>query len=458
MKICFDTDGTKTDNVKFLYSTAVPYFKKHYDMEIVNPNMVEIEDVFDIKNVLINRGFSEEEAIKETKKIINKFWVSPIFLKYALLMPFRKGVSKCIKEFQKDGFEVEIDSSRDKTTKKNFIGCLTRFLTMCQYRLNRVFLPKKQIIFHESDEAKVSSLMEKSEKDDIILFDDKPSVIEQVSKFGNVVCVNCQYNEDFDFSTKVARIDSFENDEAKEAVKSLIGEKNYNYMVRINASEKFYHLLKTTVAPIILKKFDPIILGKENIYNDSCSVVYAPNHRSTLDPLIITSFLNVSIHWAALKRFFDGKDSIFNNSKNKILCDLTSYSFKKLEFFPIERQKDNANRNNIVAIKDMNGFLKAGASIGIFPEGTTNKEPDIKDFYSFDDSFLRLAKRNDAVVQPITGVWIKDLQINNKVIFKVGKPFKVCGSIDEAMALYVDEQKQNIEEIKVLIEDLKLKK
>lgn len=210
-----------------------------------------------------------------------------------------------------------------------------------------------------------------------MLVDDKSAVVNDSSDFTNVICVNADYNKEFHFPASVTRINGFEHNELGEAMRKLLGDSRYNFALREAASAKFYRILHKYAAPIVLSKFRPIVLNSDNLIKISEPVIFAPNHRSTLDPIIITSVLGGYIHWAALKRFFDGEDSIFNNSKSYILRKITSRAFKKLEFFPIERIKDNPRAGNLQVIKDMNGFLKAGSSLGIFCEGSTNKNPEL---------------------------------------------------------------------------------
>ena len=178
-----------------------------------------------------------------------------------------------------------------------------------------------------------------------------------------------------------------------------------------------------------------------------------------MDPLIITSIIDENIHWAALKRFFDAQDSIFNNNKNPLLCKLTAYSFKKFEYFPIERLKDNPKANNLKALKDMALFLKNNQYVGIFPEGTTNKSKE-KDFGYFEPSFISLAKNGDAFIQPVTVLWIKDLDIEHKVIINFATPFKVENMTkEEAYNKYLEIQKDRLEENKKIRQQLiKIKK
>ena len=63
MKIIFDFDGVLTDYNQFIQKNAIGYFQKKYQMKIINPDALEIEDIFDIQNILKALGHSEQEAI-----------------------------------------------------------------------------------------------------------------------------------------------------------------------------------------------------------------------------------------------------------------------------------------------------------------------------------------------------------------------------------------------------------
>ena len=269
------------------------------------------------------------------------------------------------------------------------------------------------------------------------------------------VCVSGTHNEKVASTKNCERIDSFAYDVLDEKIKKLLGVKNVVCYDRAAKSNLFYNKLKLVV-PIILGTFRPIIIRHSDQSFDGSGVVYAPNHRSTLDPLVITSVAHLHIHWAALLRFFQGTDSIFNNSKNPILCKITANCFKKLEYFPIDRKSDNPNANNFEAMRDMNNFLKIKENIGIFAEGTTRRPPN-QDFGTFDDAFIHLAKKNDAWIQPITTLWIEDERLRkaSKLIVNFGQPFKV-GDKDpkQAMELFLSIQKECLQENRELQEVL----
>lgn len=439
MKIVFDIDGTLTDYNGFVQKRAVPFFVRKYNMEVTDPNALEIEDVFEMKKRYLNKGMTEKEAEKEVHKVLNRFWFSHNVILF-FTMRFRKGVKNYIRHLKKEGHEVEFHTSRAMTCEAGLLGKTARTLTRLQFLLNGVSVGKK-IFFYENDEKKIEGILEHKPS---LLYDDKREILEKAKKEKiGVICVSGVHNREVD---GIPRIASFEKLELQKAVKSVIGERNLRYFQRDAKSNKVFQKIKR-LKPIMMREFRPVILNADNIDKQSDrGIVYAPNHRSTWDPIIITGILGVHIHWAALLRFFQGKDSIFNNSKNPILCKITSVLFKKLEYFPIDRKTDNSEANNLDAIRDMNHFLKVNARIGIFAEGTTRR-PEGCDFGAFDESFILLAKRNKAVIQPVTVTWIKDKKVKNKIVVNFGKSFVVENmSTEEAMERFMEIQKKCMKE------------
>lgn len=444
MKIIFDLDGVLTDFHQFVQQNAVTYFKKKYGMDVVNHNALEIEDIFDIQNILRKSNYSEHEADKIQKRILNHFWVSHRFIKFALMNRFRTGVREYIRYLKKQGFCVEIHSSRAKTCEKNLVGIIAKQFSIWQCRLNGIFIPKKQIRFYPNDEEKLKSILDISP---LIIFEDKPWMIEMLLKAGmKIICVSNIYNQSIVSAKNIETISGFDTYLLEQKMEHLLGRKSYICHKKEANSAKFFRIFINIRIPVLLM-LHPMVLHSENIFTSKTEgIIYAPNHRSTLDPLIVESILKENIHWAALQRFFIGEDSIFNNSKNIILRNITKYMFKKLEYFPIERKCDNQSTNNMESLKNMDLFLKNGYKIGIFAEGTT-KRPEGADFGKFDDTFLRLAKTNKAWIQPITLFWIENQHNKSKVIINFGKAFQVGNmSIDKSMEHFLNIQMASLEE------------
>jgi len=444
MRIVFDIDGTLTDYNRFVQKRAVKYFKSKYNMEVVNADALEIEDAFDIKNTCMITGMTEEVAEQQKRKMLDKFWFSKNSI-FFFLARFRKGVASYIRKLKQEGYSVEFHTSRAKTCTPGVIGKAVRLLTRFQFLINGVFVGKNSFFFYENDVQKVQGIINRVP---VIAYDDKPQILELLKKEKvSAVCVDGVHNNHLG-TEGIPRINSFEAEEIREATDKCIGTRISKFYQRELQSNKVFRKLKI-LTPVMVGKFCPVVLHSENIYRESDrGIVYAPNHRSTWDPIIITGILGVHIHWAALLRFFKGEDSIFNNSKNPVLCKITASLFNKLEYFPIERKSDNSAANNLDAIKDMNYFLKIKSKVGIFAEGTTRR-PVGCDFGTFDDAFILLAKRNNAVIQPVTVTWIDEKKVKEKIVVNFGKSFlPEKMSTEEAMERFLETQKMCLQENK----------
>lgn len=417
MKIAFDIDGTLTDYNYFVEKYAVPFFCNKYGMKVVNEYALEIEDVFDMKNFFhTEEGNNVEDKIQ---KVLDKFWVGIHFLQY-IFFPFRSGVKEYIKDLKKSGHLITVHTSRMKTANRNLIGKIAKIMTLLQFWGRGIFLPKKNFFFCLNDEDKLNGILKIKPE---LVFEDKPQVIRVLNE-KNIpcICVNGKHNVNEELL--VQRINDFGVNVIDHAVENTIGKNNWKIYCRLAKSDQFFNHIKL-FRPVIMWLFKPLVLHKENIKSDlGYGIVFVPNHRSTLDPLIITALLNRNVHWAALLRFFEAKDSIFNNNKNPILCKLTAIIFKKLEYFPVDRQQDNPKANNFEAIRNMNLFLRAGSAIGIFGEGTIHRKEG-QEFGVFDDSFFFLARKNESWIQPVTIYWSRKKNCKYKVAVNFGELFKV---------------------------------
>ncbi len=329
-------------------------------------------------------------------------------------------------------YEVEICSSRKKTCEKSLIGKLVKLSTILKFKINRIKYNK--IVFFPSDEEKINYL--KLNSRDSIIVDDKPEIIKNLSNFTKCLCVSSNYNN-VSFNENVSIIKSFENNELfnkAENIKNAISDQqkkhsvtNLNLYHGIKYTEKFYKVIRALGTPFVKIAFKPIILNKQNISPEK-PLIYSPNHRKTLDPFFIVLSSDDAIHWAALKRFFTGEDSIFNNSKNKFLCFLTTKIFKGIGAVPVDRGGDTSEM-----IDTINYYLSNNCNVGIFPEGTTNKNPSKKELLEIKSGILHFAKDNNAIIQPVSIYWpSSEKQSKNKVIINYGKPFSMDNlSIEE---------------------------
>lgn len=441
--IVFDTDGTLTDFNYYIDNNAIPYFKKKYGMKVVYPDKLEVQDIMNMDGFFLDKGFSKDKSHEETIKAVNKYWTGFNFFKYSILNRFRPGVNSFINELLKNGWDVQIHTSRFRSTEKSLIGRIIRICTLLQFRINGVYVSKNKINFYSNDEEKIRGIMDANP---IVVFDDKTKIIENLSNNGlNVICVRGKHNTEITDTKNITVIENFEYDLVKEKMRKYINA-SFDIYTEIKKSDKYFKKM-TGLGFLINKLFNPVVLHYENLSNmQDVGIVYAPNHRSTLDPLVITSVIKKNIHWAALQRFFEAKDSIFNNSKNPVLCNFTAKFFKKMGYFPIERKADNSDADNYKSIIAMKEYLELNQAVGIFGEGTTSI-PEGKDFGTFDDTFLVLAKSTCSVIQPITLLWIDDLNMKEKVIVNFGIPFFVKeNNLEYDKEKFLSIQEKNLQE------------
>ena len=159
MNIIFDSDATIVDYRRFVDKYAIPYFKRKYNMDVVNENRLEIEDIFDFENVLRNQGYSEEELERHVKKILDKFWISPRYIAYSVPWMFFPKAGKLLRKLKRQGHHIEIHTSKKKTTESNMVGKLARILMYLQYWGNGCFISCCNFRFYESDDVKISGVI-----------------------------------------------------------------------------------------------------------------------------------------------------------------------------------------------------------------------------------------------------------------------------------------------------------
>ncbi len=201
----------------------------------------------------------------------------------------------------------------------------------------------------------------------------------------------------------------------------------------------FYKFARLVSSPVVKAKFDPIILNEDKIVNKG-PVGYAPNHSKTMDPFAVTYAIPRPIHFGAIERFFTGKDSIFNNSKNPILCQITVFLTNAIGSVPLIRKDmdvDTITKSNTESLKLFKDYLEKEYAIGLFVEGTTTK-PEGTILLEAKPGLFHLISEKGGLIQPISLTWTpKEIKISNRVIINIRDPFSMDGkSIEEAKELW----------------------
>ncbi|UWG96972.1 hypothetical protein LPY66_19215 [Dehalobacter sp. DCM] len=203
MRIGLDIDGTLTDFEKFILDNSSKYMKNKHDLDIININGYDVDEVFDIENELIKRGCYNELASRKNKEILSDFW-KKYYLKYCIFTPFRNGAKETIKKLYNEGHEIYIFSSRKNTCDNSLLGKFVRNTTKLQLLINGIIFHK--LFLFPNDEEKIAAIRNNNIN---LMIDDKPKLIEEVSKFTNVFCINTNYNQNCSIRPEVHRINDF---------------------------------------------------------------------------------------------------------------------------------------------------------------------------------------------------------------------------------------------------------
>lgn len=114
----------------------------------------------------------------------------------------------------------------------------------------------------------------------------------------------------------------------------------------------FYSSLHMIGVPLLKFLFHLEIKGKENIPLKG-GVVFASNHASYLDPIIVGAASPRQLHFLAVEKLFDVK--------------FVSWVIRKLNAIPVSREK-----TELKTIKRVIDILRKGEALLLFPEGTRN--------------------------------------------------------------------------------------
>ena len=172
----------------------------------------------------------------------------------------------------------------------------------------------------------------------------------------------------------------------------------------------FYGFLKCIYASLVTILYNPKVYGKENIPKDG-PIVFAGNHRHAFDPVVVMTHTNRFVHYMAKETLFKG---------------IFGFLLRQIGIIKVYR-----TRNNPLAIEEAENVLNEGGTIGIFPEGTRNKELR-EDLLKFERGAVVIAQNSGSKIDPfyINGqykIFRRTLELH------FGKPIDVSGmTIDDA--------------------------
>ena len=162
---------------------------------------------------------------------------------------------------------------------------------------------------------------------------------------------------------------------------------------------KFYNVVTGVLKAFSCIFFKFKVIGIENIPEEG-SIILAANHRSNLDPI----FLAASMH----------KNRVITAVAKKELFKIKplGYILNKINVIPVDRDNPTAS-----TIKNILKVLRSDGCIGIFPEGTRNKDIG---FLEAKAGVGMFAVKGKALVVPIS--IISTYKIFNRVTLYIDKP------------------------------------
>ena len=120
-----------------------------------------------------------------------------------------------------------------------------------------------------------------------------------------------------------------------------------------------YKILKAIYSTLLKTLYRPKVSGIQNIPEEG-PIIFVGNHRHAFDPIVVMTYTKRIVHYMA-------KESIFKGLHGKIL--------EAIGIIKVYRTKSNP-----VAVSEAMQVLEQGGTIGIFPEGTRNKEKGLLPF------------------------------------------------------------------------------
>lgn len=184
----------------------------------------------------------------------------------------------------------------------------------------------------------------------------------------------------------------------------------------------WFRIFRGVLKPIFKFWYNPKIYGKENIPKEG-SIIVAGNHKHLMDQCMVIIATKRPIHYMAKIEYWKGHFAWF---------------FKMAGCIPVDRSKKDTK-----AVNSALDVLNKGGAIGIFPEGTRNKTEKL--LLPFKFGAVSMAWKTNSLIVPF-GIY-GDYKFRSKnLVVRIGKPFSVGESLEEANTKLVSEVTKLIKE------------
>ena len=162
-----------------------------------------------------------------------------------------------------------------------------------------------------------------------------------------------------------------------------------------------YRFLKPIYTVLLKILFRPNVIGKENIPEDG-ALIFAGNHKHAVDPTMVMMSTNRVVHYMAKEELFKGLHGVI---------------FSKIGLIKVHR-----GRSNPKAVIEAEKVLNNGGTVGIFPEGTRNRNNE--ELLKFRHGAVAIAQKTNTLILPFA-IKGKYKLFKKGVILEFGEPIDV---------------------------------
>lgn len=450
INIGFDADGVLFDTESFQLSSKVKkHIKNKYNLDVINENGYGIKDVY---------GCDEKVEIDIWTRFI---------VQYSLKFRARLWMKETISKLRSEGNKIFIITSKACALEKSIRGFVVRFLFEVGLKIQGIYVDDIEYCsLQNSGEDKLRVCRQK--KIDVMV-EDKWENIETLSRELYVLCMDSQNNKEKEFNQNVYRV--YDTNDVYVNIQKIIGMiegttdfinkhqlkskdekrcmdenalkeyyewlKEYYMLLpfnnrHINRSEQNVRFLAKLYSSYFLCKYNPIIIGKENLTNEK-GVIYICNHLCNKDMLFLLYALhNNNTQWHPL-------------IKREILNEKTGLLFEAAYSIFVNR---NSQKDRHIATQELAKLLVRGYNVLIFPEGTYNKTGNnLKNFEGVSHVYLSSVLGKKIVPCALTGDY------HSRPVLRIGEAYLVSNtiSLEEALKESYLKLDQLVEQNKQLI-------
>lgn len=170
-----------------------------------------------------------------------------------------------------------------------------------------------------------------------------------------------------------------------------------------------YAIGKVTVSPLLRLIWRPKVTGLEHVPR-SGPVIFASNHLSVIDSTVVPAVMHRHVYYLAKNEYFTGP-----GIKGALIRQL----MLGLNQIPVDR---SGGRASLLAIDAALPVLRAGHTLGIFPEGT--RSPDGR-LYRGRPGVAKLALDAPATIIPVGLIGTDLVQPIGARLPRIGPPVEV---------------------------------